>query len=47
MLADGDAVWRVRRNSLLEKAVWIIWSWMIQDRRRYELGTRLMKRIIS
>jgi L-lactate dehydrogenase complex protein LldF len=45
MLADGDASWQVRRNSLLEKAGWMIWSWMIQDRRRYELGARLMKRI--
>ena len=45
MLADGDASWQVRRNSLIEKAGWIIWSWMMQDRRRYELGARLMKRI--
>lgn len=45
MLADGDAVWQVRRNSFLEKAGWMFWSWMMQDRRRYELGARLMKRI--
>ncbi|MBI5594017.1 MAG: iron-sulfur cluster-binding protein [Deltaproteobacteria bacterium] len=45
MLADGDASWQVRRNSLLEKAGWMIWSWMMQDRGRYELGARLMKRI--
>jgi L-lactate dehydrogenase complex protein LldF len=45
MLADGDAPWQVRRNSLLEKAGWMIWSWMMQDRRRYKLGARLMKRI--
>ena len=47
MLADGDASWQVRRNSHLEKAGWMIWSWMTQDRRRYELGARLMKRIFS
>jgi L-lactate dehydrogenase complex protein LldF len=45
MLADADAFWQVRRNSFLEKAVWMIWSWVMQDRRRYELGARLMKRI--
>ncbi len=45
MLADGDASWRVRRNSFLEKAGWMIWSWVMQDRRRYEIGARLMKRI--
>ena len=45
MLADGDASWQVRRNSLLEKAGWMIWSWMMQNRRRYEIGVKLMKRI--
>ena len=45
MLADGDVSWQVRRNSLLEKAGWRIWSWMMQDRKRFELGAGLMKRI--
>ena len=45
MLADGDPSWQVRRNSLMEKAGWMIWSWMMLDRRRFELGTQLMKRI--
>jgi L-lactate dehydrogenase complex protein LldF len=47
MLADGDPSWQVRPNNLFEKAGWIIWSWMMQDRRRYEIGARLMKRIFS
>jgi L-lactate dehydrogenase complex protein LldF len=45
LLADGDPSWQVRPNSLFEKAGWIIWSWMMQNRRRYEIGARLMKRI--
>ncbi len=45
MLADGDGYWQVRRNSFLEKSVWMFWSWMMQKRARYEIGAGLMKRI--
>ena len=45
MLADGDAYWQVRRNSLPEKTLWMIWSWMMQKRARYDIGAGLMRRI--
>ncbi len=36
-LADGDPDWDVRPRSLAEKAFYLLWSWVIQDRRRYDL----------
>lgn len=47
MLAEGDESWQVKPNSFFEKAGWGLWSWMIQDRKRFELGASVMKRIFS
>jgi L-lactate dehydrogenase complex protein LldF len=40
-LADGDDNWGVSRSSVLEKGFFKLWSWIIQDRRVYELFLRL------
>ena len=40
-LADGDANWQVSRASIPEKGIYILWSWIIQNRRVYELFLRL------
>ena len=40
-LADGDPLWNVRRESNTEKGLYILWSWIIQNRRRYELFMRM------
>jgi L-lactate dehydrogenase complex protein LldF len=40
-LADGDANWHVRRAGIPEKGVYTLWSWIIQNRRLYDLFLRL------
>ena len=40
-LADGDANWHVNRTSIPEKGVYTLWSWIIQNRRLYDLFLRL------
>lgn len=40
-LADGDPEWGVTRSDPVEKAMYKWWSWMIQNRRLYELGLRM------
>ena len=40
-LADGDANWQVSRASIPEKGIYTLWSWIIQNRRVYELFLRL------
>jgi len=40
-LADGDANWQVSRASIPEKGIYTLWSWIIQNRRVYELLLRL------
>jgi len=40
-LADGDANWHVSRASISEKGVYTLWSWIIQNRRLYDLFLRL------
>ncbi|MGD1975427.1 MAG: LutB/LldF family L-lactate oxidation iron-sulfur protein [Desulfobacterales bacterium] len=40
-LADGDANWQVKRASISEKGIYTLWSWIIQNRRVYELFLRL------
>ena len=40
-LADGDANWQVSRTSIPEKSIYTLWSWIIQNRRVYELFLRL------
>jgi len=40
-LADGDANWHVRRASFPEKSFYTLWSWIIQNRRLYDLFLRL------
>ncbi len=40
-LADGDANWQVDRTSIPEKGVYTLWSWIIQNRRLYDLFLRL------
>ncbi len=36
-LADGDPLWNVRRESITEKGLYTLWSWIIKSRSRYEL----------
>jgi len=40
-LADGDANWQVSRASIPEKGIYTLWSWIIQNRRVYDLLLRL------
>ncbi len=40
-LADGDANWHVSRASIPEKGIFTVWSWIIQNRRVYDLFLRL------
>jgi L-lactate dehydrogenase complex protein LldF len=37
-LADGDPCWRVKRASILEKAVFRCWSWLIRSPGRYQMA---------
>ena len=36
-LADGDPKWNVNRADAIEKAIYVAWSWLIRDRRVYDL----------
>ncbi len=40
-LADGDANWHVSRAGIREKGLYTLWSWIIQNRRVYDLFLRL------
>jgi len=40
-LADGDANWHVSRASIPEKGIFTVWSWIIQNRKIYDLFQRL------
>ncbi len=40
-LADGDPNWNVSRDSIMEKGIYTLWSWIIQNRRVYDLFLRL------
>jgi L-lactate dehydrogenase complex protein LldF len=40
-LADGDPNWNVRRDSIMEKGIYTLWSWIIQNRGVYDLFLRL------
>jgi L-lactate dehydrogenase complex protein LldF len=40
-LADGDPNWDVSRASYTEKAVFKMWSWIIQNRKVYDIFLRL------
>lgn len=40
-LADGDPDWNVSRNSIAEKNIYRLWSWIIQNRGIYDLCLRL------
>jgi L-lactate dehydrogenase complex protein LldF len=40
-LADGDANWQVSRAGIPEKGIYTLWSWIIQNRRVYDLFLRL------
>ena len=40
-LADGDASWQVSRASIPEKGIYTLWSWIVQNRRLYDLFLRL------
>ena len=40
-LADGDPNWDVSRASYTEKTVFKIWSWIIQNRKVYDIFLRL------
>jgi len=40
-LADGDRKWNVTRASLVEKALYKTWSWLIRNRWTYDLFLRL------
>ncbi len=40
-LADGDPNWNVSRDSIAEKGIYTLWSWIIQNRRIYDLFLRL------
>ena len=36
-LADGDVIWNVRRKSRVEKASFMLWSWLMTNPRLYEV----------
>ncbi len=40
-LADGDPNWNVSRDSIMEKGIYTLWSWIIQNRGVYDLFLRL------
>ncbi len=40
-LADGDPNWNVSQDSITEKGIYTLWSWIIQNRRVYDLFLRL------
>jgi len=40
-LAEGDAKWDVAAAGFFEKAVYRAWSWIMENRRRYEFSVRL------
>jgi L-lactate dehydrogenase complex protein LldF len=40
-LADGDPKWAVKRSNTIEKSFYILWSWIIRNRRVYDLFLRM------
>ena len=40
-LAEGDSNWQVTPSSQKEKCLYMLWSWIIRDRRTYDLFLRL------